>query len=232
LRIPGRSRASSPGPSNSNGSSSISSKASLLTRLHQLLEQLSDVAEVIKNWPSSQDSQVHYDTTTQLIEALNRTVTGLKDVELKVVPPSQSSSNSKNTASASNSSSSNHMGEAMSQAILNAPVPLDLLDLMDYGAGLNPEIFTKQLILEALRQLSGLRRRKEALEMLGKEVEKGMEQMLGTSTNSASKTATKEEPATTEPATGTRKRPRSNKTEEGEVDIASTSKRPKEENDQ
>jgi len=169
------SRSQSPGPSSvssgSGGSSLTASKTSLLSRLHQLLGSLGETAELLKTWPSSQDSKVHYDTTTQLIQCLQNVVNSVKEVEVKVLPPSTPVTSSSIGGRA-------NMGEAMSQAILESPVSLDLLDLMDYGGGLNPDIFAKQLILEAMRQLSVLRRRKEALEMLGAEIQKGMQDIF------------------------------------------------------
>jgi hypothetical protein len=53
-------------------------------------------------------------------------------------------------------------------------IPLDLLDLLDHGGGLNPDCFSRALLKEALGQLAGLKRRKLALEMLGAAVESGL----------------------------------------------------------
>ena len=138
--------------------SHVDNKASLLTRLHQLLSSLSEATDKVKNWPSSQDAQVHYDAATDLIQSLHKVVRALKEVEDRALNGSSTS-------------------DPMSQSILDSPVALDLLDLVDYGNGLNPEIFTKQLIREALRQLSGLKRRKKALEMLGQAIDNGLKEM-------------------------------------------------------
>ena len=55
--------------------------------------------------------------------------------------------------------------------IMSSPVPLDLLDLMDFGSsggigsgqGVHPEFFSRCLFAEASRQLAGLRRMNNAL---------------------------------------------------------------------
>jgi hypothetical protein len=137
-----------------------SNKTSLLARLHQLISTLNEATNAVKNWPSSHDDQVHYDATTNLIQSLHKVVDALKEVEDRACNDSGSANNT-----------------SVGQSILDAPVVLDLLDLMDYGNGLNPEIFIKQLIREALRQLSGLKRRKQALEMLGQAIENGLKDM-------------------------------------------------------
>ena len=62
------------------------------------------------------------------------------------------------------------------------PVPLDLLDLMDFGSsggigsgqGVHPEFFSRRLLAEASRQLAGLRRRKNALGKLGRVIGEGI----------------------------------------------------------
>ena len=135
-------------------------KTSLLARLHQLLSSLHEATDAVKNWPSSQDAQVHYDATTTLIKLLQKVVDALKEVEERTCGTGDTNINT-----------------VMGQSILDSPVVLDLLDLMDYGNGLNPEIFIKQLIREALRQLSRLKRRKLALSMLGQAIEKGLKDM-------------------------------------------------------
>jgi len=160
---------SSSGPKISLTSAGISSKSvaadsktktSLLTRLHQLLSSLHEATDAVKNWPSSQGAQVHYDATTTLIKLLQKVVDALKEVEERTCGTGDTNINT-----------------VMGQSILDSPVVLDLLDLMDYGNGLNPEIFIKQLIREALRQLSRLKRRKQALAMLGQAIDKGLKDM-------------------------------------------------------
>ena len=59
----------------------------------------------------------------------------------------------------------------------NYPIPLDLLDLLDVGQptfGLNPQCYARGLIVEALRQLSVLERRKRAASMLATFIEEGL----------------------------------------------------------
>jgi len=59
----------------------------------------------------------------------------------------------------------------------NYPIPLDLLDLLDVGQptfGLNPQCYARGLIVEALRQLSVLERRKRAASMLAIFIEEGL----------------------------------------------------------
>jgi hypothetical protein len=136
-------------------------KTSLLARLHNLISTLTEATNAVKNWPSSHDDQVHYDATTNLIQSLHMVVDALKDVEDRV----------------GNDGNHTKATSAVGHSILDAPVVVDLLDLMDYGNGLNPEIFIKQLIREALRQLSGLKRRKQALGMLGQAIENGLKDM-------------------------------------------------------
>ena len=65
--------------------------------------------------------------------------------------------------------------------ILSGPVPLDLLDLLDFGStkgepgiGVHPECFARCLLAETSRQLTGLRRRKNALEKLGHAIDEGI----------------------------------------------------------
>ena len=53
---------------------------------------------------------------------------------------------------------------------------MDLLDLLDVGAifGMNPQVYARGLMKEAMRQLAGLERRKRGLGMLADAIEKGM----------------------------------------------------------
>jgi hypothetical protein len=108
----------------------------------------------MKGWPDSSegdDAQVHYDATTKLMESIQDIVQAIERVEgvLK-------------------------RDEALYAALQDCPIPLDLLELLDHGNGLNPECFTRGLLREALGQLVGLRRRKIALEMLGTAIQNGI----------------------------------------------------------
>mmetsp|Transcript_46840 Transcript_46840/g.69299 ORF Transcript_46840/g.69299 Transcript_46840/m.69299 type:complete len:181 (-) Transcript_46840:109-651(-) len=132
--------------------------SALLVRLRDLLSNLIDANEIIKNWPESEgdDANVHKEATTTLIESLHTVIRSLKRVEHKALGENGSD----------NQDLRKHLTEAQ--------VPLDLLELMDHGNNLNPECFRKQLIREALRHLAALRRRRNALEMLGKAIEAGL----------------------------------------------------------
>lgn len=96
---------------------------------------------------------------------------------------------------------------ALRKSLQDCAVPINLLDLLDHGNGLNPgkflyflfvccavkilgsvshlklyneDCFSRGLLRDALEQLAGLKRRKSALEMLGSAVQKGLnERLLG-----------------------------------------------------
>lgn len=127
----------------------------LQERLHQLLTRLSSAIELIKSWPESDgdDASIHVETTTKLISVIMEVTSALQRAEGVV----------KNDA-------------ALRKALKGCPIPMDLLDLLDHGNGLNPDCFSRGLLREALGQLAGLRRRKLALEMLGSAVERGLRQ--------------------------------------------------------
>jgi hypothetical protein len=123
--------------------------------------------EHVQNWPSEQQSQqsqsssantgsssttqnIHVSSTTLLIQHLNQVVTALRAVEDTI-----------------------RMDPALRKSLQECPVPLDLLDLLD-SSRINPDVFSRGLLREALGQLAGLRRRKLALEMLGSAVQSGI----------------------------------------------------------
>merc|ERR1712157_113914 len=132
-----------------------------------------------KKWPSSEgdNANIHYDTTTTLIESLQKIISSLKRVEDSVFSNSNSSTNDKSK----NNQQQEQIAE-LRKRLQQCQIPVDLLDLMDCGGlsetgfGLNPECFIKGLLHEALRQLAGLRRRKNALTMLGAAISKGIKQ--------------------------------------------------------
>jgi len=64
----------------------------------------------------------------------------------------------------------------LKRSLQECKVPINLLDLLDHGNGLNPDCFSRGLLKEALGQLAGLRRRKLALEMLGTAIQTGLNQ--------------------------------------------------------
>ena len=53
-------------------------------------------------------------------------------------------------------------------------IPLDLLDMMDFAGGINPDCFARGLIKEALRQMGNLQRRKTSMRMLAVTIQNGM----------------------------------------------------------
>lgn len=146
------------------------SPPTLQDRLHTLLLNLTSTSKILQKWPDSQgdNASIHIDTTTKLIHALHRIIQSLKQVEDK---------------SLTRLASDDNRDIELKKKLREYQVPLDLVDLMDYGYtdgdsyqlfGLNPDCFIRGLLREALRQLSGLKRRKVALEMLGKAIEKGI----------------------------------------------------------
>jgi hypothetical protein len=127
----------------------------LQDRLHELLSRLASTSDIVKNWPESEgsDSSIHVERTTRLIASIRETITSIQKVEGVV-----------------------QADAALKQSLQDCLIPLDLLDLLDHGGGLNPECFSRGLLEEAMGQLAGLKRRKRALEMLGFAVQKGIEQ--------------------------------------------------------
>lgn len=132
--------------SNSNGAKVLQE------RLHELLTRLAATIELIKNWKEAAgDSSGHVETTSKLISSINSVIASIQKVD----------------------------GTVKADAVLRKNlqeclIPLDLLDLLDHGGGINPDCFSRALLKEALGQLAGLKRRKLALEMLGAAVESGL----------------------------------------------------------
>ncbi|CAB9513189.1 expressed unknown protein [Seminavis robusta] len=135
-------------------SSSVNAGAKALQeRLHELITRLAATTELVKNWPESKDddASIHVETTTKLISHINNVIASVQRVD----------------------------GVVKADALLRKNlqeclIPLDLLDLLDHGNGLNPDCFSRALLREALGQLAGLKRRKLALEMLGAAVQSGL----------------------------------------------------------
>mmetsp|Transcript_32007 Transcript_32007/g.47257 ORF Transcript_32007/g.47257 Transcript_32007/m.47257 type:complete len:188 (+) Transcript_32007:77-640(+) len=127
---------------------------SMQERLHELISRISDTTDVVKGWPESagDDASIHVKTTTKLINSIREIIKALERVEGVA-----------------------KKDEILWKRLKECPIPLDLLELMDCGGGLNPEMFMRGLLREALSQLAGLRRRKVALEMLGTAIETGLE---------------------------------------------------------
>jgi hypothetical protein len=107
----------------------------------ELLNRISSTVDLVRNWPEASggdDTSIHIKSTSRLIESMR--------VVLKAVERVESVLKNNNTL----------------KARLNAcQVPVDLLDLLDHGGGLNPAYFAWGL-LEAVGQLEGLKRRKLA----------------------------------------------------------------------
>ncbi|KAK1748449.1 hypothetical protein QTG54_000388, partial [Skeletonema marinoi] len=134
----------------------------LLERFRILLSRLQTTTEILQNWPETQgdSAKIHNDTATELIASIRKIVTGLRTVErhVKALEKFRSSLDDK------------------------CPVPLDLLDLLDIGQpfGINPQCYARGLMKEAMLQLAGLERRKNALAMLGSAIEKGLNERSNT----------------------------------------------------
>lgn len=126
----------------------------LQEKLHDLLSRLAGTMEHVKDWPENTDTAVHVESTTRLIQSIRDIIAVLQKVEQAV-----------------------QKDPALKQQLQNCLIPMDLLELLD--CGLNPDCFSRGLLREAMGQLSGLKRRKHALEMLGSAVQKGLDQRGG-----------------------------------------------------
>ena len=159
----------------------------LLERFRILLSRLQATTEILQNWPETQgdSAKIHNNTATELIASIRKIVTGLRAVERHVNGTGPSPS-------------ANIPAEALdkfrSSLDEKCPIPLDLLDLLDIGQpfGINPQCYARGLMKEAMRQLAGLERRKNALAMLGSAIEKGLNErasddMVESKTEAASK---------------------------------------------
>lgn len=132
---------------------------------------------MVKQQGSEQTSS-HYISTTKLINEINQTITNLKAVEMRVTEMQRVEAE----CVTSNEGQNSQQQGAPTIKIMSSPVPLDLLDLMDFGSsggigsgqGVHPEFFARCLLAEASRQLAGLRRRKNALEKLGRVIGEGI----------------------------------------------------------
>lgn len=141
----------------SSSAATTSGSAKLQERLHALINNLYHTTELVKNWEDSENASDHVQTTTKLIASLQEVLQSVKDVETKVLKGDGTEGDKK-----------------IIQELKDSPVPLDLLELMDYGGGVNPDVFARGLLQTALRQLAGLKRRKLALGLLGAAVSDGM----------------------------------------------------------
>lgn len=137
---------------------------SLQERLNQLLSNLSSSIEIVKTWPSTDgdDASIHVKTTSKLIVAVWEILKALEKVEGTIKADAE-----------------------LRKALQNCPIPVNLLDLLDHGNGLNPDCFSRGLLRESMGQLAGLKRRKLALEMLGAAVQAGLSSRVVSETNAA-----------------------------------------------
>lgn len=106
---------STPSPTGS-GTSTAGAK-NLQEGLHQLLTRLSSTIEIIKNWPESDGdaTSVHVETTTKLISGILEVIVALQRAESVIKSDS-----------------------TLRKSLQDCLVPINLLDLMDHGNGLNP----------------------------------------------------------------------------------------------
>lgn len=120
-----------------------------------MLTRLAKTTDLIKTWPESDgdDASIHVETTTKLITCVLDVVTALQRVEGVI-----------------------RTDAVLKKSLQECKVPINLLDLLDHGNGLNPDCFSRGLLREALGQLAGLKRRKLALEMLGAAIQSGLNQ--------------------------------------------------------
>jgi hypothetical protein len=141
-------------------------QTSLQERLHTLLTRLTKTTEILRTWPSEDQ---HTQTTTQLIQSLHKVIDAIKQVEEKV---------------------NGLQSEELLSKLRQTAIPLDLLDMMDYGnilqessdvpvepsqfTGLNPDCFARGLLRESLRQIGTMNRRKASMKMLAASIQNGL----------------------------------------------------------
>ena len=186
----------------------------LLERFRILLSRLQTTTEILQNWPETQgdSAKIHNDTATELIASIRKIVTGLRAVERHV--------NGTGPSPAANIPAE-ALEKFRSSLDEKCPIPLDLLDLLDIGQpfGINPQCYARGLMKEAMRQLAGLERRKNALAMLGSAIEKGLNER-SSSSNDDTEAAQESESATKVVTVSKRKR------DEGdEIDVEDMSKK-------
>ena len=104
-------------PSSVSTTTASAGARALQDRLHNLLTKLSKTIEVIKGWPASDghDASIHHKTTTSLIASIMDVIGSLESVEDVVKADT-----------------------ALRKTLQDCAVPINLLDLLDHGNGLNP----------------------------------------------------------------------------------------------
>jgi hypothetical protein len=180
---PSRKRQLSSTTTTNNDDTAADAGEYLLDRLRILLSRLQTTAEILQNWPETTSSaqqgndsaKVHAETSTELIASIRKIALGIRSIERHV---NGTASGGSGTGSSSSSSAAAAAADAFRTSLEeNYPIPLDLLDLLDVGQptfGLNPQCYARGLIVEALRQLSVLERRKRAASMLATFIEEGL----------------------------------------------------------
>lgn len=164
----------------SNDNNGDNANATLQSKIQRLLLSLYETTEIIKKWPDSPSDETHKETTSELIESMHEIVRSLKRVEDETIRlGGKGNVNGKNEASKGDNNNHGNSEDKNTDLtrwknLMQSPVPLDLIDLMDHRNGLNPDYFTRGLVREALRQMAVLRRRKSALQMLGESVKEGL----------------------------------------------------------
>lgn len=125
----------------------------LQDKLHNLLSTLSRTIAHVKQWPPEQSLSAN--NTDKLCKHMREVLAAAHSVETTL---------------------KDHQAEYQ-----NCWIPLDLLELLEYSGtktdkeyGLHPDCFLRGLLKEATGQLTGLKRRKLALERLGAAVQMGL----------------------------------------------------------
>ena len=107
----------SPAIGNTVQSGPLPGAKDLQERLHILLTRLAKTTDLIKTWPESDgdDASIHVETTTKLITCIMDVVEALQKVEGVL-----------------------RADAALKKSLQECKVPINLLDLLDHGNGLNP----------------------------------------------------------------------------------------------
>jgi len=181
----------------------------LLDRLRILLNRLQSTAEILQNWPEAKgddSKRVHAETSADLIASIRKIALGVRSVERHVNGTGDMGGGGGGGGSLSTEAFRTSLEEEY-------PIPLDLLDLLDIGQptfGINPQCYARGLMVEALRQLSVLERRKRALNMLARSIEGGMatDNAAAAAAPAARARSTKEEDGGCDDVTSNNKRKR------------------------
>jgi len=138
----------------------------LPTRLRELLSAISGSIDQLKSWPAESAERdgaaesVHDVNTAEFVRCVRHIASAVGRVE----------------------KCANE--DACRKILDGCRVPLDLLDLLDFGggkgseaiAGTNPELYARAIMEEALRQHAALQRRRGALRGLGMAVREWLEE--------------------------------------------------------